>query len=101
MMLNGETCGTPIGQVAEVVSAAKKPLPAGTVLDGEGGYCVYGLLEKAEVAREEHLLPVGLSQGAIVTRDIPEDGMVTFDDVEIPDSEVLELRRLQDQNQVE
>jgi len=101
MMLNGETCGTPIGQVAEVVSAAKKPLPAGTVLDGEGGYCVYGLLEKAEVAREEHLLPVGLSQGAIVTRDILEDGMVTFDDVEIPGSEVLELRRLQDQNQVE
>ena len=40
MMLNGETCGSPIGQFAEVVAAAKKPLPAGTVLDGEGGYCV-------------------------------------------------------------
>ena len=96
MMLNNETCGRPIGQFAEVVAAAKKPLPAGTVLDGEGGYCVYGLIEKAALAREENLLPVGLSQGAVVSRDIPEDGVVTYDDVELPDSEVLELRRLQD-----
>ncbi len=96
MMLNNETCGRPIGQFAEVVSAAKKPLPAGTVLDGEGGYCVYELIEKAALAREENLLPVGLSQGAVVSRDIPEDGVVTYDDVELPDSEVLELRRLQD-----
>lgn len=95
-MLNGETCGSPIGQFAEVVSAAKKPLPAGTVLDGEGGYCVFGLLEKAAVAREENLLPVGLSQGAVVTREIREGGLVTFDDVEVPDSELLELRRAQD-----
>ena len=39
IMLDGTTCGHPIGQSAEVVAAAKKPLPAGTVLDGEGGYC--------------------------------------------------------------
>ncbi len=96
MILNGQTCGTPIGQFAEVVAVAKKTIPAGTVLDGEGGYFVYGLLEKAAVAREEKLLPIGLSQGAIVTREISEDDMVTFDDVEVPDSELLELRRLQD-----
>ena len=48
------------------------------------------------MAREENLLPVGLSQGAVVTREIREGGLVTFDDVEVPDSEVLELRRIQD-----
>ena len=32
-MLNAETCGSPIGHFAEVVAAAKKRLPAGTVLD--------------------------------------------------------------------
>jgi predicted homoserine dehydrogenase-like protein len=96
IMVNGETCGTPIGQYAEVVAAAKKPLPAGTVLDGEGGYCTYGLLEKAAVAKAENLLPVGLSQRAVLTRDIPEDGVLTMDDVEIPDSELFELRRAQD-----
>jgi len=96
MMLNNETCGRPIGQFAEVVAAAKKPLPAGTVLDGESGYCVYGLIEKAAAAREENLLPVGFSQRAVVNRDIPEDGVVTYNDVELPDSKVLELGRLQD-----
>ena len=69
----------------------KRGGPAGTVLDGEGGYCTYGLLEKTAVAREENLLPLGLSQDAVVTRGIPEDGMVRWDDVTLPDSEVLEL----------
>ena len=47
MVLDGAVTGTPIGQFSEVVCAAKKPLRAGETLDGEGGYCVYGLLEKA------------------------------------------------------
>ena len=98
MMLYNETCGTPIGRYAEVACAAKKPLPAGTVLDGEGGYCTYGLLEKTAVAREENLLPLGLSQDAVVTRGIPEDGMVRWDDVTLPDSEVLELWEQQENN---
>jgi predicted homoserine dehydrogenase-like protein len=96
IILDNQASGTPIGQHGEVVCAAKKSLPAGTVLDGEGGYCVYGLLEKAAVAREENLLPVGLSQGALLTRDIREDGLVRYDDVEIPESAAYELRQLQD-----
>ena len=43
-----------------------------------------------------NLLPVGLSQGADVARDIAEDEMITYDDVELPDSVALELRRAQD-----
>ncbi len=96
MVLDHQTCGQPMGQFAEVVASAKKSLPAGTVLDGEGGYCVYGLIEKAAVAREENLLPMGLSQGAVLKRDIPEDGVVRYDDVDLSDSPALELRRLQD-----
>jgi predicted homoserine dehydrogenase-like protein len=96
IMLDSETCGTPMGQHAEVISAAKKPLAAGITLDGEGGYCLYGLLEKATIARVENLLPVGLSRGAILTHDIPEDGVVTYDDVQLAESPALELRQLQD-----
>ncbi|MBN97881.1 MAG: flagellar biosynthesis protein FlgA [Gemmatimonadetes bacterium] len=96
IMLDNQPSGTPIGQHAEVICAAKKSLSAGTVLDGEGGYCVYGLLEKAVVARGENLLPVGLSQGAVLRRDIPEDGLVRYDDVELADSAAWELRQLQD-----
>ena len=96
MVLDNQTCGTPMGQFAEVISGADKSLPAGTVLDGEGGYCVCGLIEKAAVARGEHLLLLGLSQGAVLKRGIPEDGVVGHDDVDLPDSPTLELRRLQD-----
>ena len=94
--LDGQTSGHPIGHHAEVVSAAKKPLAAGTVLDGEGGYCAYGLLEKADLARSGNLLPIGLSQRAVLTRDIAEDGLITYDDVELPESELLTLRQQQD-----
>ena len=94
--LHNQPSGTPIGQHAEVICAAKKSLSSGTDLDGEGGYCVYGLLDTAVVARAENLLPVGLSQGAVLTRDIPEDGLVRYDDVELADSAAWELRQLQD-----
>ena len=96
MVLDGVVTGTPIGQFSEVVCAAKKSMKAGETLDGEGGYCVYGLLEKAAIAKEENLLPVGLSQGAELVRDVAEDEMINYDDVELPESVALELRRAQD-----
>jgi len=96
MILDGETCGCPIGQISDVICAAKKPLKAGDTLDGEGGYTVYGLLERTTVARDDNLLPVGLSQGAILTRDLKEDEMITYDDVQLPESTALELRQAQD-----
>jgi predicted homoserine dehydrogenase-like protein len=96
MMLYKTSIGAPIGRISEVVAAAKKPLKAGTVLDGEGGYTVYGLIEKAAIARMQSLVPIGLTQGAEVVRDIPEDGMITYADVRLPESFVLGLRKQQD-----
>ena len=96
MILDGETCGHPIGQISDVICASKKPLKAGDTLDGEGGYTVYGLLERSTIAKEENLLPVGLSQGAVLSRDLKEDEMITYDDVELPESTALELRQAQD-----
>ena len=92
MILHGETCGTPVGHWAEVIAGAKKPLSAGTRLDGEGGYCVYGMLEKRSVAKKENLVPLGLTQGAVLVRDLDEDGVVTYDDVELPESEAHSIR---------
>ncbi len=96
MMLYGESTGAPIGHVSEVVAAAKKNLKSGTILDGEGGYTVYGIIEKADMARAERLLPVGLTEGAEVVHEIPEDGMITYDNVRLRESFTLNLRRLQD-----
>jgi predicted homoserine dehydrogenase-like protein len=96
MMVYKTSIGAPIGRISEVVAVAKKPLKAGTILDGEGGYTVYGLIERAGIARDQTLVPIGLTQGAEVIRDIPEDGMVTHADVRLPESFVLGLRKRQD-----
>jgi predicted homoserine dehydrogenase-like protein len=96
MMLYGESTGAPMGHVSEVVAAAKKNLKPGTILDGEGGYTVYGIIEKADVAKAKRLLPVGLTEGAEVVHEIPEHGMITYDNVKVRESFTLNLRRLQD-----
>jgi predicted homoserine dehydrogenase-like protein len=94
-----EPTGAPAGWFSEVVTAAKKPLSAGTILDGEGGYTTYGLVEKATVAFDGHLLPFGLSHDATLTRDIPEDGVITYDDVKLRTGSIAaNLRMLQDES---
>ena len=96
MMIYKEPVATVIGRISEVVTAAKKLLTPGTKLDGEGGYATYGMVEKADVAREERLVPIGLTHGAEVIREIPEDGMITYDNVNLVESKLLDLRKAQD-----
>lgn len=91
MLLFGDAVAYPVGHTCEVVAAAKKTLAPGTRLDGEGGYCVYGMVERSDVAAKERLVPVGLSGGAEVVREIPEDGLITFDNVRVPDGLALKL----------
>jgi predicted homoserine dehydrogenase-like protein len=91
-----ESTGAPRGWFSEVITVAKKRLRPGTLLDGEGGYTAYGLAERAEVAREENLLPFGLCQDAVVRREISEDRAISYDDVELQSSPALSLRMLQE-----
>ena len=91
----GIDVGAPLHRAAEVVAAAKKPLQPGDELDGEGGFCVYGLAERADVARADRLVPMALTQGAVVTKPIAEDEMISFDNVEVRSSLALDLWRVQ------
>ena len=76
---------TPLGApVTDVVALAKRDLRAGETLDGIGGFTVYGMLENSATARSEDLLPMGLSDGAVLVRDIAADAAITFDDVRLP-----------------
>ena len=86
------------GPTAELVTVAKKDLEPGDELDGGGGYSVYGLSERADVARRENLLPFGFAyEGSRVKRPIRIDQALTWDDVEIDRSGFLyELRQEQD-----
>ena len=68
---------------ADVASYAKKDLKIGEKLDGEGGFCARGRLVTAQKSKEEKILALGLSDGAIVKKEIKKDQVITLDDVEL------------------
>jgi len=70
------------GPVCEVVTMAKRDLKAGETLDGIGGFCAYGLIENASTARAAHALPMGLSEGRKLLRNVAKDDLICFGDVE-------------------
>lgn len=82
-VLHQDATVTPLGApVCEVVSVAKRSLKAGERLDGIGGFCTYGLIENASEARRNDALPIALSEGCILRRDIAKDEVIAFADVE-------------------
>ena len=89
------TDGAPTCFSADVVATAKRDLRAGEILDGEGGYCVWGRQTPADVSLREGYLPLGLAQRVMLTRDVAMGfgGLagtdVTFD----PTDPVVRLRR--------
>lgn len=78
------------GPVCEVVTVAKRDLKAGEPLDGIGGFCAYGLIDNAAAARGMRALPIGLSEGRMLRRDIAKDDIVSFDDVEASAEGIVE-----------
>lgn len=77
---------TPLnGPVCDVITIAKRDLKAGEMLDGIGGFTCYGMLENSNVCQSEKLLPMGLSDGCRLTRDVSKDKAITYDDVNVPD----------------
>jgi predicted homoserine dehydrogenase-like protein len=70
------------GPVCEVVAVAKRDLRAGERLDGVGGFCTYGLIENSAAARASGALPIGLSEGCVLRREVAKDSVVAFDDVD-------------------
>ncbi len=92
---NGSCAPTP---TAECITVAKRDLRAGEELDGGGGYTVVGQCEKANVARHEGLLPLGLADRATLKRDVAKGEAIGYEDVLLNEgSFVLKMRRLQDE----
>ncbi len=94
-VLFGTATGTPLPEpTVEVIAVAKRDLPAGTALEGMGAGQVLGLAERASVAAEQRLLPVGLANGVRLRRPVAADAAVTYDDLEAPgDTPCWRLRR--------
>ena len=81
--------------VAEVVAMAKRNISQGEVLDGIGGWTVYGQVDTVDRARE--FLPVGLAEGAVLTRSVAAGEPIPLAAVEFPSGDyMLNLRHLQD-----
>jgi predicted homoserine dehydrogenase-like protein len=65
-----------------VVTVAKRDLRAGERLDGIGGFCTYGLIDNVAAVHSMAALPIGLSEGCILRRDISKGEVLSFDDVD-------------------
>ena len=82
-VLRGEATGSTNFFIADVTSVAKKELKSGAILDGEGGYTVYGRLVRADESVAKKYLPIGLSRGAKIVRPVAKDSILTYDDIEL------------------
>lgn len=78
------------GPVCEVITIAKRNLKAGEPLDGIGGFCSYGLIDNRAAARGIGALPIGLSEGCVLRRDVAKDEALSFDDVVSPTGRLAE-----------
>jgi len=92
--LRGEPTGMTRGWRGDAVAVAKRALKAGEMLDGEGGYTVYGRLMPAAASKTCRALPIGLAHGVRLTRDVAADQPVTEADVTLDESQpIVSLRR--------
>jgi len=92
--LHRQPTGAPICFNADVAATAKKDLRRGDVLDGEGGFCVWGKQLPAATSLANGLLPLGLAQNVTLNRDVPAGECVRWADVSIDETDaVVSFRR--------
>ncbi len=75
--------GAPDAFRADVAATAKRDLKPGDVLDGEGGYTVWGRLMLAEDSMYLGAVPIGLAHGATLKNPVKEGCVVTWSDLEL------------------
>ena len=84
--LRGEPTGVATGWNADVVATAKRDLQPGELLDGEGGYTVWGKLLPAATSADMGGLPLGLAHGVKVVRPVRKGQSLAWADVAIDSS---------------
>jgi predicted homoserine dehydrogenase-like protein len=93
-VLRKEPTGSSLEFNADVAAVAKKDLNPGEILDGEGGYTVFGKLVRAADSIEHAYLPMGLTGGARVGRPVAKDTLLTYGDVDLDESQLsFKLRK--------
>ncbi|HKY03046.1 MAG TPA: SAF domain-containing protein, partial [Burkholderiales bacterium] len=92
--LRGEPTGAPRGFRADVAATAKRDLREGELLDGEGGYTVYGKLMPAAESLRRGALPLGLAAGLKLKRPVAAGAILQWSDVAFdPTDHAISFRR--------
>jgi predicted homoserine dehydrogenase-like protein len=84
--LRGEPTGVATGWNADVVATAKRDLQPGELLDGEGGYTVWGKLLPAATSVRMGGLPLGLAHDVKVVRPVKKGQSLSWADVAVDTS---------------
>ena len=88
VLLHDATTAPLDGPVCEVIAISKRDLRKGELLDGVGGFTCYGVIEKSVVVLHEELLPMGLSEGCRLRKNISKDTVIAMNDVEVPSGRI-------------
>ncbi|HSF63406.1 MAG TPA: SAF domain-containing protein [Paracoccaceae bacterium] len=92
--LRGEATGQAREWRGDAVAVAKRALRAGEVLDGEGGYTVWGRAMPAAASRAMGALPIGLAHRVRLRRDVAQDEPLRMADVDLDEGHLgVQLRR--------
>ena len=92
--LRREPTGAPTGFRSDVVATAKRLLKRGEVLDGEGGFCVWGKQVPAERSLRDGLLPLGLAHAVTLRHEIAEGESLKWSDVSCDENDfAVKVRR--------
>ena len=96
--LRGEPTGVATCWNADVVATAKRDLSPGEMLDGEGGYTVWGKLLPAETSMRLGGLPLGLAHNVKVTRPVKKGQSLSWSDVAMnTDTHAYQVRKEMEQ----
>jgi predicted homoserine dehydrogenase-like protein len=87
--LRGEPTGQARQMTGTVAAVAKRALNAGEMLDGEGGYTVWG--KALPVTQAGAALPIGLAQGVSVNRAIACGEILQMTDVDLTGDAVAQM----------
>lgn len=97
MLDRAETLNTKKVPVAETITIAKKDLKPGEMIDALGGFTVYGMIEKAEVARDHNFVPLGLTIGGRIKKTVKLGEPIRYDDIDLDEDQlIVQLRKEQD-----
>jgi predicted homoserine dehydrogenase-like protein len=77
----GEPTGSTNDWRGDVIAVSKRALEAGEILDGEGGFTVFGKLVPAETSLAMGALPIGLAHGMTLRNPVPAHRPVLWSDV--------------------